>query len=158
ETFGPARTTLNMNEIVTAVLTILEDKITAANAIITCDPLPQVYGHRGRMTRLFSILIDNAIKFKGEKAPQIRISGSNTGKCLEFCVEDNGIGIDEEYGNIIFILFQCLHGDDAGYPGHGIGLALEKKIVEADGGTVKVEAVPGEGSRFKFTLPVSEKG
>jgi signal transduction histidine kinase len=139
--------------VVASSLTILDEKIKATGAKITCDSLPAFYGHRGRMTRLFVSLIDNALKFTGTQIPEIHITGKNNGGALEFCVEDNGIGIEEDYEDIIFVLFQRLHPEGA-YPGYGIGLALCKKIVESHGGRMWAESEVGKGSRFKFTLPV----
>jgi len=152
ETFGTAHTMLDVEEIVTVALTILHEQIQAAGAKITHDPLSQIYSHRGRLTRLFVNLIDNALKFHGASQPHIHISARENGMFVEFCIEDNGIGIDEEYHEIIFGLFQRLHPDDT-YPGNGIGLALSRKIVESHGGKLWVESAPGKGSRFCFTLP-----
>ncbi len=155
ETFGPAHSLLDSNEILGVAHTILEEKIQNTGAQIQSDALPPIYGHRGRLTRLFVNLIDNALKFHSQEQPVIHISARGTDEGWEFCVEDNGIGIDEEYNDIIFGLFQRLHTADA-YPGDGIGLALSRKIVESHGGKLWVEATPGVGSRFKFTLPISK--
>ncbi len=152
ETFGPAHSLIDMNEIITTALTILDERIIVTGAKINHGELPQIYGHRGRLTRLFVNLLDNALKFHGPDPYVINISVMRNGGMFEFTIEDNGIGIDEEYHDIIFVLFQRLH--PAGeYPGHGIGLALSRKIVESHGGKLWVESKPG-GSRFKFTLPV----
>jgi light-regulated signal transduction histidine kinase (bacteriophytochrome) len=152
ETYGPAHSLFPSDEIMAAALTVMEEKIRMSNARVTYDFLPQIYGHRGRITRLFVSLLDNALKFKSEKAPAIHITATPKGDWVEFCFSDNGIGIDEEYHNIIFGLFSRLH--TAGeYPGDGIGLALCRKIVESHGGEIGVESVPDEGSRFLFTLP-----
>lgn len=155
ETFGPTRSMLDMNEIVAAAMTILEENIRATGAKIVYGSLPQFYGHRGRMTRLFVSLLDNALKFRSQQQPEITISASANGRELEFQVEDNGIGIDEEYHDIIFTLFQRLHTEEE-YPGYGIGLALSRKIVESHGGRMWMESVPGKGSRFRFTLPAAK--
>jgi len=153
ETFGPARAPLDMGEVVTTALSILEEKIRATSARVTCDPLPQVYGHRGRIIRLLVNLMDNALKFHSA-VPAVHITAKPAAKrdFIEFSVADNGIGVDEEYHAIIFQLFQRLH--PAGeYEGEGIGLALARKIAESHGGTIGVESRAGEGSRFWFTLP-----
>lgn len=155
ETFGPTRSLQDSNEIVATALTILEEKIQPTGAKITCDALPEVYGHRGRLTRLFTSLLDNALKFHGP-VTQVRISArpAEEKHFVQFCVEDNGIGIDDEYHNIVFQLFQRLHTQEE-YPGEGIGLALSRKIVESHGGRIWVESTLSEGSRFNFTLPTT---
>jgi light-regulated signal transduction histidine kinase (bacteriophytochrome) len=152
ETFAPAHAQLEGNELIEAALAALKDDIQKAGATLTYDSLPQVMGHRGRLTRLFAHLIDNALKFRSTQPPIIHISVSRAQDEWTFCVADNGIGIDEEHHDIIFSLFQRLHTADA-YPGHGIGLSLSKKIVATHGGELWVESAPKTGSRFYFTLP-----
>jgi len=152
ETFVPNHALLDGNEIAAAAITMLEEEIRGASATITCDPLPEVFGHRGRLTRLFAHLLDNALKFHGAEPAKVHIFAQRMADRWEFCIEDNGIGIGEQHRATIFRLFQRLHGDDT-YPGHGIGLALARKIVEAHGGKLWVESVPGQGSRFCFSLP-----
>jgi light-regulated signal transduction histidine kinase (bacteriophytochrome) len=153
ETFGPSHSMHDSDEIVGVALTVLEEKIHSSGAKIIFSNLPQIYGHRGRLTRLFVNLIDNALKFHSPAQPEIKITAISSLENAEFCVEDNGIGIDEEYYDIIFSLFQRLHPADV-YPGEGIGLALSQKIVKSHGGKIWVESIPGKGSRFRFTLPV----
>jgi light-regulated signal transduction histidine kinase (bacteriophytochrome) len=153
ETFTPVHTPLDCNEIVEAAQSVLEEELRSVNATLVCDALPTVSGHRGRLTRLFIALIDNAIKFRSAEAPRIHISAQHIGDQWEFCVEDNGIGIEEEQQDVIYKLFQRLHPDDE-YPGYGIGLALARKIVAAHGGKLRVESALGKGSKFYFTLPV----
>jgi len=154
ETFATKPTPLDSGEIAAMAIGMLEEDIRRNGATVSCDPLPQVLGHRGRLTRLFTYLLDNALKFHGNQAPIIHISARPIGDKWEFCVEDNGIGIDEGRQTIIFQLFQRLHTAEA-YPGHGIGLALSRKIVEAHGGKLWVESAPQKGSRFYFTLPAA---
>lgn len=153
ETYGPAHSLFNSTEVITAALTVLEEKIRVNNARITYDALPEVYGHRGRLTRLFVYLLDNALKFTKPGVPviQIHMSAIRKGQWVEFCVSDNGIGIEEEYHSIIFGLFSRLHTAEQ-YPGDGIGLALCRKIVESHGGRIWVEST-SEGCRFRFMLP-----
>lgn len=153
ETFGPSRSLVDGNEIAEAARAVLEDKIRTTNAKISVDTLPAVYGHRGRLTRLFMHLLENSLKFHSSNAPTIHISARRQGTMAEFCVQDNGIGIDEEYRDIIFTLFQRLHPAGT-YHGDGIGLALCRKIVEAHGGMIWMKSTPGEGTRFYFTLPI----
>ncbi len=155
ETFAPSLAPVDANDLVAAAIQTLRDKIQSAHAAITCDALPQIHGHRGRLTRLFTSLIDNALKFS-VLPPVIHISARPLGGICEFCVADNGIGIDSDYHTIIFDLFNRLHTEKE-YPGDGIGLALSQKIVQAHGGKLWVESRPGEGSHFKFTLPSLEE-
>jgi PAS domain S-box-containing protein len=136
------------------VLRNLQIAIAESNAIITYDALPEVNADITRLTQLFQNLIGNAIKFRREEPPQIQIGVKRTnGKWWLFSVKDNGIGIESQYADRIFVIFQRLHSRTA-YPGTGIGLAICKKIVERHGGTLWVESTPNKGSTFYFTLPV----
>ncbi|MDE3059435.1 MAG: hypothetical protein KGJ06_00305 [Pseudomonadota bacterium] len=155
DSFPVRHAPLDANELVQAAMDSLVEEIRASGAAVTHEGLPVVMGHRGRLSRLFACLIENAIKFHGGKTPQLRISARRQGAMWEFSVEDNGIGIEEDYYDIVFRLFQRLHAEGT-YPGHGIGLALARKIVASHGGTMQVTSVPGEGSRFYFTLPAAQ--
>ena len=100
-------------------------------------------------------LIGNAIKYRSpERPPEIGISAEREGRCWRFAVEDNGIGIEEQYFDRIFVIFQRLHTREE-YEGTGIGLAVVRKIVDLHSGRIWVESVPGEGSTFVFTLPAA---
>jgi PAS domain S-box-containing protein len=139
-------------KIVKHVLTNLQVAITQSEAIITHDSLPQVNADPSQLTQLFQNLISNAIKFKGQDPPKIHIGANCINDKWLFSVCDNGMGIDTQYMDKIFIIFQRLHSRTE-YPGTGIGLAVCKKIVERHGGTIWVESQPNQGSTFFFTLP-----
>ena len=127
--------------------------IKEAGAVVTKDELPTVMGDETQLSQLFQNLIDNAIKFRrAEETPKVHISAQRKGNDWEFSVQDNGIGIDPQYFDRIFIIFQRLHAREA-YEGTGIGLAVCMRIVERHGGRIWVESEPGRGSIFHFTLP-----
>ncbi len=112
--------------------------------VISIDPL--------QLSQLFQNLLGNAIKFRSEQPPEVHISAERIDRAWRFAVKDNGIGIDPQYKDRIFLIFQRLHTRTK-YPGTGIGLALCKKIVERHGGEIWVESEPGKGSTFYFTIP-----
>ena len=136
----------------TRALTNLQAAIAESGAEITHDPLPTVSADEPQLAQLFQNLIGNALKFKGSQKPHIHVEVVDNPSSWEFHVKDNGIGIEPQYFERIFMLFQRLHtkGD---YPGTGIGLAICKKVVERHGGRIWVESEPGRGSSFNFTLP-----
>ncbi len=124
-------------------------------ADIEVEPLPTVVVDPPQFEQVLTNLVGNAIKYRRPDVPlAVRISAERCGDFWEFAVQDNGIGIEAEYFDRIFQMFQRLHTKDA-YPGTGIGLAVVKKIVERHGGRVWVESTPGEGSTFFFTLPAA---
>jgi two-component system, chemotaxis family, sensor kinase Cph1 len=121
---------------------------------VTHDLLPTVVADDTQLTQLFQNLISNAIKFRGDQPPRVHLSAARNENEWVFAVRDNGIGVDPEYADRIFVIFQRLH-TSADYPGTGIGLALCKKIVERHGGRIWVDSHPGQGATFYFTLPFS---
>jgi signal transduction histidine kinase len=131
----------------------LAAEIRQSGAIIETDELPAVRAEFSLITSLFQNLIGNAIKFRGEKPPRIAVSVQRAEDFWKFCVADNGIGIEPEYADRIFVIFQRLH-DRASYSGTGIGLAMCRKIVEYYGGRIWLETTASEGATFCFTLPV----
>jgi PAS domain S-box-containing protein len=133
------------------VLRNLQVAIAESHAVITYDPLPPVNADVTQLTQLFQNLISNALKFRREDPPQIHVGVERTNSKWLFSVRDNGIGIESQYANQIFVIFQRLHSRRE-YSGTGMGLAICKKIVEQHGGTLWVESNPGEGSTFYFTL------
>ena len=126
--------------------------IEDAQAEVQWQDLPEVSADERQLAQLFQNLIANAVKFRGEAAPVVQIEAAAEEAMVRFSVRDNGIGMDPEYLQRIFLLFQRLHSKRE-YPGTGIGLAICKKIVERHGGRIWVESAPGGGSTFYFTLP-----
>jgi PAS domain S-box-containing protein len=143
---------VDCKEIVQNVLTNLQVTIAQSNAIVTQDPLPFLKADSSQLTQLFQNLISNAIKFKREEPCRIHIGAESINDQWLFSVRDNGMGIDTQYMDRIFIIFQRLNSR-AEYQGTGIGLAVCKKIVERHGGNLWVESTLGQGSTFYFTLP-----
>jgi PAS domain S-box-containing protein len=150
--FGPAE----LDAALRRALANLKVAIEEAGASLTHDPLPSVHADEVQLAQVFQNLIGNALKFRSQAAPRIHIGVSDQGTHFEIAVRDNGIGIEAQYFERIFMLFQRLHNRDD-YPGTGIGLAIVKKVVERHGGRIRVESKPGEGSAFIFTLPKQEK-
>jgi PAS domain S-box-containing protein len=134
-----------------AALVNLKAAIGESGAVVTHDPLPALMADRTQMTQLFQNLVANAIKFHGQEPPRIHISAKRKENEWEFSVRDDGIGIDPQYAERIFAIFQRLHTREE-YPGTGIGLAICKKTVERHGGRIWVESQPGTGSTFHFTI------
>lgn len=145
-------TAVNMNEVAGIAISHLGHKVSESNAEISTAPLPIVQGDSYQLIRLLQNLIENALKFKRKDVkPEIKITVEDKDAFWQFCVEDNGIGIEEKFRNRIFVIFQRLHGRDD-YEGTGIGLSICKKIAERHGGDVWVESAPLSGSRFYFTI------
>jgi signal transduction histidine kinase len=131
----------------------LTAEIRASRAVIEVSDLPMVRAEFSLITSLFQNLVGNAIKFRGSEPPRVVISAERQEDFWKFSVADNGIGIEPEYADRIFVIFQRLH-DRTSYPGTGIGLAMCRKIVEYYGGIIWLETTAGPGSTFCFTLPV----
>ncbi len=143
---------IDTDALVATALDNLRAAIEESGARIRIGKLPAVTGDRTQLAQLFQNLIGNAVKFRGEAPVEVSIDAAPEGDGYRFTVADNGIGIEKDYLDKIFLIFQRLH-DRSKYPGTGIGLAICKKVVERHGERIWVESEPGKGSRFIFTLP-----
>ena len=131
--------------------------LTESAATVDIDWLPTVAGDRTLLVSLFQNLIANAVKFRGEAPPEVTVSAAPVPDGWEISVTDNGIGIETQFADRVFVIFQRLHGRDA-YDGTGIGLAMCKKIVEFHGGTIQVDTGFTGGTRISFVLPDGRGG
>jgi PAS domain S-box-containing protein len=135
------------------VLEDLQASIAETGAQVTHDPLPSLPADRSRFRQLLQNLIGNAIKFRGSNPPQVHVAARREGDNWLFRVRDNGIGIEQEYSERVFVIFQRLHSRRA-YAGTGVGLAVCKRIVEQHGGRIWIEPSPRTGTTVCFNLPV----
>ena len=124
-------------------------------AVITHDALPEVMGDPEGLVNVMRHLLENAIKFCSKAEPRVHLSAKRQSPEWLFSLRDNGPGIDPRDHQRVFGMFRRLHGRE--YPGHGLGLAFCKKVIEWHGGTIWVESKPGEGSTFYFTLPAMDR-
>src|ERR1700730_17739095 len=152
-TNGKALREISGDDALNEALTNLRTTIGQSGAVVTHDPLPVIQTHDTQLTQVFQNLVGNAIKYRSAEVPHVHVSATkNGGHEWVFSVGDNGLGIDPQYFERIFILFQRLHGRNE-FAGTGIGLAICKKILERLGGRIWVESQPGKGSTFYFALP-----
>jgi signal transduction histidine kinase/HAMP domain-containing protein len=142
----------DVTEVLDNVCVNLRVAIEETGALLTRDCMPVVPADAGQLGQLLQNLVGNGIKFRNGGHPRVHVGAVEREHHWEFSVRDNGIGIEQQYFDRIFVIFQRLHskGD---YPGTGIGLALCKRIVERHGGKIWVESKPNEGSTFFFTIP-----
>jgi signal transduction histidine kinase len=147
----------NCEEILDRTLASLQVATKESGASITHDELPTVLADETQIGQLFQNLVGNAIKYRGKNPPQIHVGCKRDGGYWLFSVKDNGIGIDPQYSERIFVIFQRLHTRDE-YSGTGIGLAICKKIVERHGGKIWVESQLDQGTTCFFKLPVEPNG
>jgi light-regulated signal transduction histidine kinase (bacteriophytochrome) len=149
EPVGP----VDMGAALDQALLDLRSAIEESRAVVTRGPLPTVTGNAARIAQVLQNLIGNAVKYRRpDVSPAINVSATAAEREWVFAVEDNGIGIDQQYLERIFIIFQRLHTRTE-YPGTGIGLSICKKVVEHHGGRMWAVSKPGEGTTFYFTLP-----
>lgn len=155
ESGGRALVPTDLNRVLQTVLHDLSLMIEDTGAQVESDSLPTINADEHQMRQLFLNLIGNAIKFQTEgRTPKVEVRVKRRGNEWQFSIADNGIGIEEQYLDRIFILFQRLHARSK-YTGTGIGLAICRRVVERHGGKIRAESKPGVGTIFYFTLPVS---
>lgn len=143
---------VDTQQILDEVLDTLQFRIEEVQGEVISRSLPTVPGDKTQLEQLFQNLIDNALKFRGDKPARIEVRAEKGDGEWVFSIKDNGIGMDPEFQDRVFIIFQRLHAQDE-YEGTGIGLAVCKRIVERHGGEIWFESEPGEGTTFYFTIP-----
>jgi PAS domain S-box-containing protein len=143
-------------DVLSKALSNLQVAIEEKGAEVTHDPLPTILGDDTQLLQLFQNLIGNAVKFCDEEHPSVHVSAKEQDEDWLFSFRDNGIGIDPQFKDRIFVIFQRLHGKGE-YKGTGIGLAVCKRIVERHGGKIWVESEPGKGATFYFTIPTERE-
>lgn len=143
---------VDLNRAVEKALENLKLAIEQSSTVVTYDPLPTVRGRSVHFVQLFQNLVENSIKYRGQRSPVIHISVEPVGPEWRLTVTDNGIGIDPRYQKQIFAVFKRLHGADI--PGSGMGLAICRRIVERAGGRLWVESEANKGSQFHLALPM----
>lgn len=141
---------VDMQSVVTLAMANLEAAIRKNDVRIEVGPMPTVVGDQTQLVQLLQNLLGNAIKFRGDEPPLIRVTAAPSPVGWQFAVEDNGIGIAEEHFKRIFQTFYRLHGRE--HPGAGIGLAVCQKIVDRHGGRIWPTSVPGHGATFHFSI------
>ncbi|MEU4385322.1 ATP-binding protein [Promicromonospora sp. NPDC023805] len=149
---GVPREDVELEAVLAGALSELSERVVETEAEIVHDPMPVVHGERALLQQLFVNLVGNSLKFRDpERAPKVRIEVRSMRAHWEISVVDNGIGIDAQYAERVFIIFQRLHPRDD-YPGTGIGLSLVKRIVEYHKGRIWIEPAAGGGTIVRFTL------
>lgn len=139
-------------EVAREVLHGIQRIVEESGARVTVGELPTVMADRTQLGQVLQNLLTNAVKFRGEQPPDVKLSSRRLGNQWEISVEDNGIGIDPQFHDRVFVIFQRLH-ERGKYPGTGIGLSVVKKVVERHGGTIRVDSAAGKGTRISFTVP-----
>jgi PAS domain S-box-containing protein len=143
---------IDSETILKEALSNLTTVIQESRGVVTHGPLPTVAADPTQLLQVFQNLVGNALKYRGNRPPEVRIDAEHRAGAWQFTVRDNGIGIEPQYFERIFGIFQRLHTRKE-YPGTGIGLALCKKIIERHGGRIWVASQSGDGSAFCFTIP-----
>ncbi|WP_440764361.1 PAS domain-containing sensor histidine kinase [Natronorubrum sp. DTA7] len=175
DTRGESFDSVDLDAVLDDVLLDLHRRIEDTDAEITSEPLPTVAGDASQLRQLFQNLLDNAIEYRGEQPPRVRISATRDGDEWIVSVSDEGIGIEPEDADRVFEVFQRLHSQEE-HPGTGIGLALCERIVERHGvransvkpgstdernesvgGEIWIDSGPNGGTTFSFTLPATDE-
>jgi light-regulated signal transduction histidine kinase (bacteriophytochrome) len=151
--FEEPQPNLNLGQVVKDVLLDLQGAIGVSGAIVTVGPLPFVRANEKHLQRVLQNLIANAIKYRSQARLEIDVSAELLGTDCMIRITDNGVGIEPEYHEQIFVIFKRLHGREI--PGVGIGLAICAKLIQATGGAIWVESKAGAGASFCFTVPAA---
>jgi PAS domain S-box-containing protein len=145
---------IDLENIAREAADVFEASIKDAGCRIEIEKMPAIEADRAQMLLLFQNLIGNALKFRGNETPHIRITGGANGQEMcEICVRDNGIGFDQQFAEHIFKPFERLHSRNE-YDGTGMGLAICRKVLDGHGGTIRAESEPGKGATFIIRLPI----
>lgn len=143
---------VDTHKVLTQISELYNDKLNEMDGQITFSDLPVVYGDEGQITQLFQNLIGNSLKFRRtDVKPKVEITFEANNKEWIFYVKDNGIGINSDYFERVFVIFQRLHSKEK-FSGTGIGLAICKQIVNRHGGRIGIESEEGNGSTFRFSI------
>ena len=144
---------VDVNEVLSEISKIYRREIQEGKVVIDQEDLPVITAPKNAVRQVLQNLVSNGVKYQAAgKVARINIRGGETSSHYQFSVQDNGIGINRQYFEQIFIVFKRLN-KKAQYPGTGMGLAITKKIIENLGGTIYVESEEGKGSIFYFTIP-----
>jgi PAS domain S-box-containing protein len=148
--------TIDLVKIVREAADVFEKTVKNTGALVDIESMPTIEADESQMLRLFQNLIGNALKFRSNGIPNVKVYGKLVGRGLcEILIEDNGIGFDPKFAELIFKPFQRLHNRNE-YEGTGMGLAICRKIIERHGGSIRAESEPGKGSTFIIRLPVKQ--
>ncbi|NIP85872.1 MAG: GHKL domain-containing protein [Planctomycetales bacterium] len=146
------RLSADCNQLLSEAVENLRVSVEDSGAVVAHDPLPTIHADPTQIVQLLQNLVSNAIKYCYQDPPRIHVAARRDAHDWTFSVSDNGIGINPDHCERVFVIFQRLHTREA-YDGTGIGLAICKRIVERHHGRIWVESAPGEGSTFFFTIP-----
>lgn len=144
------------NAILAGALATIQPAIEQSDALVTYDPLPELFGDPSQICWTFAGLIENSIKFRSDDRPEIHVSAIAKEDDWLFSIRDNGMGIDPRHSHRIFEVFRRVHTD--AYPGAGMGLAIARRIIQRHGGRIWVESHLGQGATFFFALPNAAGG